>query len=83
MSYAVKKESDCCAPEMAAPKGQTSVIADTIRTESTTAAAPAREAPAVLESRDLFAGRTEILIRHDGALYRMKITRQNKLILNK
>lgn len=37
----------------------------------------------VLESKDLFEGSTEILIRHDGAVYRMKITRQGKLILNK
>jgi hemin uptake protein HemP len=37
----------------------------------------------VVESRDLFRGENEILISHDGAIYRMKITRQGKLILNK
>jgi hemin uptake protein HemP len=37
----------------------------------------------VVESRDLFRGENEILIAHDGAIYRMKITRQGKLILNK
>lgn len=37
----------------------------------------------VVESRDLFRGESEILISHDGAIYRMKITRQGKLILNK
>ncbi len=37
----------------------------------------------VLESRELFGGDSEILIRHDDAVYRMKITRQGKLILNK
>lgn len=37
----------------------------------------------ILESRALFGGRTEITISHDGVLYRMKITRQGKLILNK
>lgn len=31
----------------------------------------------------LFAGRREIVIHHAGAAYRMKITRQGKLILNK
>jgi hemin uptake protein HemP len=31
----------------------------------------------------LFAGRREIVIRHAGADYRMKITKQGKLILNK
>ena len=37
----------------------------------------------VLESADIFRGAHEIIIRHEGALYRMKITRQGKLILNK
>jgi hemin uptake protein HemP len=36
-----------------------------------------------LDSATLFAGRTEIVIDHAGALYRLKITRQGKLILNK
>ena len=31
----------------------------------------------------LFAGRREIVIRHAGADYRMKITKQGTLILNK
>jgi hemin uptake protein HemP len=31
----------------------------------------------------LFAGRREIVIHHAGAAYRMKITKQGKLILNK
>ncbi|MDO9414967.1 MAG: hemin uptake protein HemP [Pararhizobium sp.] len=37
----------------------------------------------VLESKDLFKGGNEILIKHEGSVYRMKITRQGKLILNK
>ena len=37
----------------------------------------------VLESSDIFRGQSEIIIRHEGVLYRMKITRQGKLILNK
>ncbi|WP_244616092.1 hemin uptake protein HemP [Rhizobium sp. RU20A] len=49
----------------------------------TAVATDRKTAPKVVESRELFAGRSEILISHDGALYRMKITRQNKLILNK
>jgi hemin uptake protein HemP len=36
-----------------------------------------------LESSEIFRGANEIIIRHDGAVYRMKITRQGKLILNK
>lgn len=39
--------------------------------------------PHTIDSRDLFRGATEIQIVHDGAIYRMKITRQGKLILNK
>jgi len=34
-------------------------------------------------SAELFAGGSEIRIMHDQALYRLKITRQGKLILNK
>ncbi|MNL20071.1 hypothetical protein D3C87_1413020 [compost metagenome] len=46
-------------------------------------AASAQRVQRVVESRDLFRGESEILISHDGAIYRMKITRQGKLILNK
>jgi hemin uptake protein HemP len=37
----------------------------------------------VYDSARLFKGSTEIGIEHDGAIYRLKITRQGKLILNK
>lgn len=37
----------------------------------------------VVESGDLFERRSEIGIMHEGSLYRLKITRQGKLILNK
>ena len=36
-----------------------------------------------LKSQDLFHGARELAIDHHGALYRLKITRQGKLILNK
>lgn len=36
-----------------------------------------------ISSVDLFGGRREIGIEHHGAYYRLKITRQGKLILNK
>jgi hemin uptake protein HemP len=42
-----------------------------------------RTEPRHVQSRDLFAGRTEICIEHEGSVYRLKITRQGKLILNK
>jgi len=37
----------------------------------------------IVDSESLFRGSNEIVIRHHGADYRMKITRQGKLILNK
>ena len=37
----------------------------------------------VLDSRKLFGSAQEIGILHQGSLYRLKITRQGKLILNK
>ena len=52
-----------------------------------------REAPAsspdrrtdsyVYSTETLFRGRGEITIRHEDTFYRLKITRQGKLILNK
>lgn len=40
---------------------------------------PARE----VDSRELLAGADELLIRHRGATYRLRLTRQDKLILTK
>lgn len=40
-------------------------------------------APRTVTSQSLFLGEREIGIEHHGALYRLKITRQGKLILNK
>lgn len=37
----------------------------------------------IVESADVFRGQSEVMIRHEGAIYRLKITRQGKLILNK
>jgi hemin uptake protein HemP len=36
-----------------------------------------------ISSEALFQGTTEIAIDHSGSIYRLKITRQGKLILNK
>jgi hemin uptake protein HemP len=47
---------------------------------------PPREtgAPAeAIPSSQLFQNRREVTISHDGSLYRLRITRQGKLILNK
>lgn len=45
--------------------------------------APDSNEPADLDTRELFAGRSEIRIAHDNAIYRLRITRAGKLILNK
>jgi hemin uptake protein HemP len=37
----------------------------------------------IVSSEDLFAGRSEITIRHQKQLYQLKITKQDKLILTK
>ncbi len=39
--------------------------------------------PRILRAEDLFQGSQEIGIEHDGKLYRLRITRRNKLILQK
>lgn len=47
------------------------------------ARAPEANGAADLDTRELFAGRSEIRIAHDNAIYRLRITRAGKLILNK
>jgi hemin uptake protein HemP len=54
---------------------------DEARAEPDTA--PLTEKLPQYDTETLFAGGREIVIRHAGATYRMKITRQGKLILNK
>jgi hemin uptake protein HemP len=39
--------------------------------------------PVQFDSSELFAGRTEICIAHQDAVYRLRITRAGKLILTK
>lgn len=46
-------------------------------------AIPASPTARCFTSDELFAGESEIAITHEGSVYRMKITRQGKLILNK
>ena len=49
------------------------------RADATLDSRPAR----IYDSPQLFGSGTEIEIRHQDAVYRLKITRQGKLILNK
>jgi hemin uptake protein HemP len=60
-------------------------VDDDKRQAGQTLAAPARllENLPEYQASTLFDGRREIVIHHAGAAYRMKITRQGKLILNK
>jgi len=44
---------------------------------------PAAQAVRTIESAEIFRGQSEIVIRHEDFTYRLKITRQGKLILNK
>lgn len=37
----------------------------------------------VVDARQLFAGQREVVIEHEGVRYRLRITRRNKLILQK
>ncbi len=37
----------------------------------------------VIDSSQLFGKGNEIMIQHDGAIYRLRITRNGKLIMNK
>lgn len=55
---------------------------DRTRVESGPEAAAAAALP-VIDSRTLFQGRKEVCIRHGGQLYRLLLTRNDKLILNK
>ena len=43
----------------------------------------AAASPRCYPSADLFAGANQILISHDGETYRMRITRNRRLILTK
>lgn len=45
--------------------------------------ADAPTGPRTIASEELFQGRRELLIRHAGEIYRLRITRNGKLILQK
>jgi len=47
------------------------------------AGACAASGPRTVESHDLLAGQSSVLIRHLGEIYRLQTTRQGKLILTK
>lgn len=45
--------------------------------------APSPDAARTISSEDLMRGQRELLIEHAGEVYRLRITRNGKLILNK
>jgi hemin uptake protein HemP len=56
---------------------------DTPMVGSSLEASPAGSGPRVISSADLLDGSREIIIRHVGEDYRLRLTRAGKLILNK
>lgn len=44
---------------------------------------PAASTPRSIDSATLLGARREVMIRHNGAVYTLRETRQGKLILNK
>jgi hemin uptake protein HemP len=44
---------------------------------------PGVEGPFVVDARELLQGRKEVWIEHAGVRYRLRVTRRNKLILQK
>lgn len=56
----------------------------TSETTDTTGNRPAKPAsPRVIDSADLFDDQDEVVVTHKGTPYRLRITRQDKLILTK
>jgi hemin uptake protein HemP len=37
----------------------------------------------LIDSSELFVNNNEIMIRHEGAIYRLRITKNGKLVMNK
>jgi hemin uptake protein HemP len=44
---------------------------------------PDEQAARIIQAIELFRGQREIWIEHDGQRYRLRLTRRNKLILQK
>jgi hemin uptake protein HemP len=72
------------SPHAPGPSHRPAGPADPVRDA---ASAPLRAAPPAaapeVDSRQLLAGRRELLIRHGGEHYRLRHTRNDKLILTK
>ncbi len=65
---------------------ETAVTADEISDQAGQKNSPTPESakePATIDSEQILQGEQEILISHEGALYRLRRTRSGKLILHK
>lgn len=51
--------------------------------ETSKPASSRQPVPAPVRLEELLRGRTELLIEHAGAIYRLRLTRNGKLILTK
>lgn len=56
---------------------------ETEPTASGVPAEPRQDSARIVRSEDLLLGQREIIIRHGGEDYRLRLTRAGKLILNK
>jgi hemin uptake protein HemP len=68
------------------PQNQMSLSSGSTASLSRAALTPAPQTgplATIIPSSTLFQDRREITISHEGAMYRLRITRQGKLILNK
>jgi hemin uptake protein HemP len=54
-----------------------------VNTSASTTTRPVSSEAADIDTRQLFGTRSEIRILHQGAIYRLRITKAGKLILNK
>lgn len=61
----------------------TGLMSTTSQQASTARAQSVKNEPARLHSRDLLAGAREVVIEHEGDLYRLRCTSKGKLILTK
>lgn len=68
---------------MSQPESNNPALPDDTRNASPLAPVASSSAERLLPSTELFRGQREVWIEHDGVRYRLRITRRNRLILQK
>jgi hemin uptake protein HemP len=61
---------------------EATIVTD-VPTSSTDVRQPKAEKTVLVRAGELFQGKREVRIEHQGIVYRLRITRRNKLILQK